>query len=84
MKCQKKVIGIIEKLLQNYFNSLGFHIEYDGGTEFYKRDIIHLIVPYLEKTNIQFKVLSKQEVEYLVRCNHIREILNKKSKHLFK
>jgi superfamily II DNA or RNA helicase len=72
----KEVIGIVEKLLQKYFNSLGFHIQYDGGTEFYKRTIIRLIVTYLEKTNIQFKVLSKQEIEDLVRCNRIRKIQN--------
>jgi superfamily II DNA or RNA helicase len=31
----------------------------------------------LEKINIQFKVLSKQEIEDLVRCNRIRKIQNK-------
>lgn len=72
----KEVIGIVEKLLQNNFNSLGFHIQHDGGTEFYKRDIIPLIVPYLEKTNIKFRILSKHEIEGLVRCNRIRKILN--------
>ena len=30
----KEFIGIVEKLLQKYFNSIGFHIQYDGGTEF--------------------------------------------------
>jgi superfamily II DNA or RNA helicase len=77
IEMSKENIGIVEKSLQKYFNSLGFHIQYDGGTEFYKRDIIHLIVPYLEKINIQFKVLSKQEIEDLVRCNRIRKIQNK-------
>jgi superfamily II DNA or RNA helicase len=77
IEMSQEVTGIVEKLLQNYFNSLGFHIQYDGGTEFYKRDIICLIVPYLEKTNIKFKVLSKQEIDDLVRCNRVRKILNK-------
>jgi len=77
IEMSKEVIGILEKLLQNYFNSLGLHIQYDGGTEFYKRDIIRLIVPYLEKTNIEFKVLSKQEIDDLVRSNRVRKILNK-------
>ena len=72
----KEVIGIVEKLLQNNFNSLGFHIQRDGGTEFYNRDIIPLIVPYLEKTNIQFRIISKHEIEGLIRCNRIRKILN--------
>ena len=73
----KDKMRIIEKLLQNYFNILGFHIQYNAGREFYKRDIIPLIIPYLEKTNIQFKLLSKKEIEDLVRCNRIRKILNK-------
>jgi len=77
IEMSQEVIGIVEKLLQNYFNSLGFHIQYDGGTEFYKRDIIRLIVPYLEKTNIKFKVLSTREIDVLVRCNRVRKILNK-------
>jgi superfamily II DNA or RNA helicase len=77
IEMSKDVIGIVEKLLQKYFNCLGFHIQYDGGTEFYKRTIIHLLIPYLEKTNIQFKVLSKQEIEDLVRCNRIKKKQNK-------
>ena len=77
IEMSKEVIGIVEKFLQNYFNSLGFHIKFDGGTEFYKRDIIRLIVPYLEKTNIKFKVISRQEIDNLVRCNRIRKILIK-------
>jgi predicted helicase len=73
----KDKMRIIEKILQTYFNTLGFHIKFNGGKEFYKRDIINLIVPYLEKTNIPFKVLSKQEIENLVRCNRIRKIVDK-------
>lgn len=83
IEMSKDIIGIVEKLLQNYFNSLGLHIQYDGGTEFYKRKIIHLIIPYLEKTNINFKVLSKQEIEDLVRCNRIKKIINNKKLKLF-
>ena len=49
----------------------------DGGTEFYKKDIIHLIVPFLRKTNINFKALSKQEINELTRCNRIRNIIKK-------
>ena len=79
----KEVIGLVEKMLQNYFNCLGFHIKFDGGTEFYKRDIIRQIVPYLKKTNITFKVLSKEEIDVLVRCNRIQKLLtNKKLKTL--
>jgi superfamily II DNA or RNA helicase len=79
IEMSKDIIGIVEKMLQNYFNCLGFHIQYDGGTEFYKRDIINLIIPYLEKTNVKFKVLSTQEIEDLTRCTRIKKILNNKN-----
>ena len=74
IEMSKSVIGIVEKMLQKYFTTIGFHIQYDGGTEFYKRGIINLITPYLEKTNIKFKVLSCLEIEDLVRCNRIRKL----------
>lgn len=67
----------IEDMLKKYFTSLGFHVTFDAGTEFFKRDIISLIIPYLEKTNINFKVLSKQEIDDLIRCYRIRNIKEK-------
>lgn len=73
----KDKMRIIEKLLQTYFNTLGFHIKFNGGTEFYKLDIITQIVPYLEKTNINFRVLSKQEIDDLTRCTRIRKMVIK-------
>lgn len=76
-------IGTIEQMLQKYFTSLGQHIQYDGGREFYKRDIINQIVPYLEKTNINFKLLSKEEIDHLVRCNRVRKIQNNETLKIF-
>lgn len=74
IEMSKDVIGVVEKMLQKYFSSLGYHIYHDGGIEFYKRAIIPLIVPYLQKTTVQFKVLSRQEIEELVRCNRKRKV----------
>lgn len=51
-----------EKILQNYFNSIGYHIYYNGGIEFYKRDIICLISPYLQDNNIEFQELTEKEI----------------------
>jgi len=68
-----EVISMVEKLLQNYFNSLGLHIRFDGGTEFYNCSIIQQIVPYLEKTTIKFRVLTKLEIDALVRCYRIKK-----------
>jgi superfamily II DNA or RNA helicase len=67
----------IEGMLKKYFTSLGFNVKYDGGTEFFKKDIMSQIVPYLEKININFKVLSKEEIENLLRTYRIRNIKEK-------
>ena len=69
-----KQMGIIENLLQYEFKQLGLHIQKDGGTEFFKREIIILIIPYLQKLNTIFKVLSKIEISKLVRMNRIRQL----------
>jgi len=61
---------ILEKLLQNYFKSLNLHIIFDGGTEFFKNDIIKLIIPFLQKINIKFKVLSRNEINNLIRKSY--------------
>lgn len=76
---------IIESMLHSYFNKL--HIYYNGGTEFYKQEIISLIVPYLEKVGFEFRVLSKEEINDLTRTEtnilkflpseHQLQVLNK-------
>lgn len=68
-------MGIIERLLQYEFRD--FNIKYDAGTEFYDRKIITLIEPYLISLGIEYKKLSKQAINDLVRCNRIKHIVNK-------
>lgn len=60
------IMDKIEKDLQKYFNSLHLHVIFDGGIEFYKKEIINLIIPYLHKNNIIFKNLSKDEIDKLI------------------
>ena len=79
MESEKTSI-LVEKLLQHNFNCLGYHIQKDGGTEFYKRYIIDKIVPYLKKTNLNFKVLSQEEIKNLIRNARLNEILKKINK----
>lgn len=69
-----KQMGIIEKLLQNEFKLLGLHIQKDGGTEFFKREILNLIIPYLQKHNIIFNELSKTQINGLIRVNRMVRI----------
>ncbi len=68
-------MGIVERLLQNEFREL--NVKYDAGTEFYNKQIITLIEPYLCKLGIEYKKLSKQEISDLVRCNRVRKTINK-------
>ena len=63
----KNKMKLLEKLLQNYFKSLNLHVIFDGGTEFFNIDIINIIISYLEKTNIQFKILSDEEIKNLIK-----------------
>jgi hypothetical protein len=65
---------IIDKCLKNYFKS--YHIYKGGGTEFYNRCIIDLIEPYLKQINLEYKVLNKEEINLMNRCERIRNIRN--------
>lgn len=68
------MMKLIDKYLKNYFKSL--NIYKGGGTEFYNRCIIDLIEPYLKKSNIVYKVLTKEEINLMNRCERVRNIPN--------
>lgn len=70
-----KQMGIIERLLQNEFHKL--NIRYDAGTEFYNNEIITQIEPYLQRTNIKYTKLNKQQIDNLLRHNRLRKIIQK-------
>ena len=65
---------IIDKCLKHYFKS--FHIYKGGGTEFYDRRIIDLIEPYFKNINIPYKILTKEEINLMNRCERVRNIPN--------
>jgi hypothetical protein len=54
----------LEKQLQNNFKQL--HMQQNGGTEFYDKAIIDLIVPYFVDNKIPHKLLSQDEINSLV------------------
>ena len=62
---------ILDKCFKEYFKE--YNVYKGGGTEFYKNDIIDLIEPYLQKTNIIHKILSKEEINELNRINEYYE-----------
>jgi len=60
------LVSIIEETLQYKFNDL--NVRYDGGTEFYKKEIIDKIEPYLIEECIKYKKLTEEEISELIRC----------------
>ena len=58
---------IIEKLLKNHFNKKDLRVYKDGGTEFYKREIINLICPFLDNERLKYRVLTNDEIDNLTR-----------------
>lgn len=65
---------LLDKYLKSYFKS--YHIYKGGGTEFYNRCIVDLIEPYLRTLNIDYKVLTKEEINSLNRCDRLRNLPN--------
>ena len=63
---------LLDKYLKSYFKL--YNIYKGGGTEFYNRCIIDLIEPYLKKINIEYKVLTKEEILLMNRCERFRNI----------
>ena len=66
---------IIDKMLKSYFKP--YHIYKGGGTEFYDRVIIDdFIELYLKQLNIEYKVLTKEEINLINRCERLRNLPN--------
>jgi len=61
------ILDNIEKQLQLYFNELNLHIKFNAGIEFYKKEIIDYIIPYFDTHNIKYKILTKNEIDDLIR-----------------
>ena len=82
IEVQKQKLDIIERLLQNYFKSLGYHYYLDGGIEFFKKNIIPLIIPYLQTLNLQFRILSIEEIykqlkTFTLKNNNVEKLIDK-------
>ena len=62
----------VEKILQKYFKN--YHSKTDGGDDFYQNKIIDEIVPFLSNTSIKFKVLTEEEINFLIQQEKIRKL----------
>lgn len=67
-------LHIIDKILKNYFKHL--NIYKGGGTEFYKRNIIFLIEPFLQQLTITYRILTNNEILCLNYFHKIQNIKN--------
>lgn len=65
---------IFEKLFQNFCKSLNYHVKIDGGVEFFDIKIVDILIPYLNKTNIKYRILSIEEINNLVRKERLKKI----------
>jgi superfamily II DNA or RNA helicase len=65
----------VETLLKNEFKS--WHIKFDGGSEFFNRKIIPLIEPCLKKNKIEYRILSRDEINILSRSKRFAHIIQK-------
>ena len=79
----KKIqLNIIERLLQFHFETL--NIIYDGGKEFYDKQILNEIETYFINNNFEYKKLSENEINSLIKKHRIKNNVNKiKSKLLY-
>jgi|UniRef100_A0A6C0CBA7 superfamily II DNA or RNA helicase len=72
----------LEKLLRAElwlrYDFKNFNVYIDGGTEFYKKSIIPLIIEQLKKRNIEARQLSLEEIESIKR----KEYISQRKKHL--
>lgn len=73
-----KQLNIIERLLQ--YELKEYNIKYDAGTEFYDTIIINFIEPFFMKMNIQYKKLTNEEINNLLRIYIIKNIFKKINK----
>lgn len=60
-----KKMKTIKRLIEMEFSAL--NIRYDGGTEFYDKIIINMTEPYLKKLRINYKKLSRKEINDLLK-----------------
>ena len=78
IELEYKTAKNVELKLKNKFTEQGFHVYIDAGTEFFKKDIEHLIIPYLKEHRIGYRKLSNDEINDMCRKYYEqKEKLNK-------
>jgi len=76
-------LKMVDNYMKVYFKKYNNYKGY--GTEYYDRDIIQLVEPYLRAMNIEYKVLSDNEINFMerkLRFNVIKTKNKKKYKNI--
>ena len=73
-------LKLLEKLIQDNFR--GYHILADGGKEFFKKDIISLILPFLDSLDIVYNILADDELSRLIKLYKLKQIIIQHSKKI--
>lgn len=66
-----KALASLEILLHGEFKE--FHKQDTGGTEFFDKQIMELIEPWLQKIGIEYKKLSEEEIAQLARIKEEKD-----------
>ena len=66
---------LIDNLLKIEF--IKHNIYKGGGTEFYVPEIKELIEPFLQNMNIEYKILTDDEIDNMTRKERFYEIMKK-------
>jgi superfamily II DNA or RNA helicase len=75
-KVKFEEMSCIECILQ--YNFTQYNIRHDAGTEFFQKNIIDLIEPYLQQKSITYKKLSDEEIRNLPKYNNNNRISDAK------
>jgi len=79
-----ELLDNIERQLQIYFNQLNLGIKFNAGVEFYKKEIVGLIIPYFDTNHIKYRILSTEEIGCLIKKTRDNSYTSEKDniKHL--
>jgi len=67
-------LNTIDYKLKKHFNDI--NVRENGGTEFFKKNLVELIEPYFQKSKIEYTKLTEDEINNLTRCNRPYETLS--------
>lgn len=74
---KREQMRLIENLIHQHFRV--FHIRYNGGTEFFRKNIVVHLEPYFKYLGIEYRLLEKREISHLLRRERVKKNFRKVS-----